>query len=305
MARALPTDTKARALVDTVHALQEQGYAQTLVFTQYTDTLDFLRDVLVGEGLSVMCFSGRGGEVMLPSGDWKTISREDTKRRFRNGDAQILLCTDAAAEGLNFQFCGALVNYDAPWNPMRVEQRIGRIDRLGQKVEKIAVVNLMYEDTVEADVYAALRNRIGLFTSVVGKLQPILSRLPHRIAEAALASREERTRLRANLLSTLEEEVAESESEAFDIDAATRDAMTIPFLPAPPLTMAYLSNVLRDSDLLPPGVEVKQRSEIEFSWRAPGMPEPLRVTTDLDFYENHSSSVEFWSAGSPLFPGIA
>lgn len=305
MARALPTDTKARALVDTVHALQEQGYAQALVFTQYTDTLDFVRDVLVGEGVSVMCFSGRGGEVMLPSGDWKTISREDTKRRFRNGDAQVLLCTDAAAEGLNFQFCGALVNYDAPWNPMRVEQRIGRIDRLGQKFEKIAVVNLMYEDTVEADVYAALRNRIGLFTSVVGKLQPILSRLPHRIAEAALASREERTRLRANLLSTLEEEVAESESEAFDIDAATRDAMTIPVLPAPPLTMAYLARVLRDAELLPPGVEVKQRSEIEFSWRAPGMPEALRVTTDLDFYEAHSSSVEFWSAGSPLFPGIA
>jgi ERCC4-related helicase len=302
LARKLPTDTKARALVDTVHALQEQAYAQAIVFTQYTDTLDFLRDVLVAAGLSVMCFSGRGGEVMLSSGAWKTVSREDTKRRFRNGDAEVLLCTDAAAEGLNFQFCGALVNYDAPWNPMRVEQRIGRIDRLGQKFEKIAVVNLMYDDTVEADVYAALRNRIGLFTTVVGKLQPILSRLPHRIAEAALAGREERSRLRANLLSTLEGEIAESESEAFDIDAATRDAMTIPSLPAPPLTMTYLAGVLRDSDLLPPGVEVEQRSEIEFSWRAPGMPEALRVTTDLDFYEAHPSSVEFWSAGSPLFP---
>ena len=64
-------------------------------------------------------------------------------------------CTDAAAEGLNFQFCGGLVNYDMPWNPMRVEQRIGRIDRLGQVHKTIRVVNLHYEDTVETDVYVA------------------------------------------------------------------------------------------------------------------------------------------------------
>ena len=77
-------------------------------------------------------------------------------------------------EGLNFQFCGALINYDMPWNPMRVEQRIGRIDRLGQQHEIIRIVNLHYADTVETDVYRALRNRIGLFESVVGRLQPIL-----------------------------------------------------------------------------------------------------------------------------------
>ena len=67
---------------------------------------------------------------------WRTIDRDDAKRRFRLGEADILLCTDAAAEGLNFQFCGALVNYDMPWNPMRVEQRIGRIDRLGAGVPR-------------------------------------------------------------------------------------------------------------------------------------------------------------------------
>ena len=67
---------------------------------------------------------------MLPrlfdrSGTWRTIPRDEVKRIFRIGDADILLCTDAAAEGLNFQFCGTIVNYDMPWNPMRVEQRIG------------------------------------------------------------------------------------------------------------------------------------------------------------------------------------
>ncbi len=67
---------------------------------------------------------------------WQIVSRDEVKRRFREGQADILLCTDAAAEGLNFQFCGALVNYDMPWNPMRVEQRIGRIDRVGQQHAK-------------------------------------------------------------------------------------------------------------------------------------------------------------------------
>src|SRR5690606_2619140 len=143
-------------------------------FTQYTDTMEFLRDQLVrGLSWSVMCFSGRGGEVLDPAGSWRLISRDDAKRMFADGRAELLICTDAAAEGLNFQFCGAMVNYDMPWNPMRVEQRIGRIDRLGQQHRIIRVVNLHYRGTVESDVYLALRKRIALFETVVGKLQPI------------------------------------------------------------------------------------------------------------------------------------
>jgi hypothetical protein len=83
-------------------------------------------------GGRMMCFSGRGGEILGSDGSWTVVSRDLVKKRFRDGEAEWLICTDAAAEGLNFQFCGALVNYDMPWNPMKVEQRIGRIDRLGQ-----------------------------------------------------------------------------------------------------------------------------------------------------------------------------
>ena len=117
----------------------------------------------------------------------RRIGRDDAKRRFRDGEADTLLCTEAAAEGLNFQFCGALINYDMPWNPMRVEQRIGRIDHLGQRHEIIRIVNLHYEGTVETDVYRALRNRIGLFESVVGRLQPILAQVPRAISDAVLS----------------------------------------------------------------------------------------------------------------------
>ena len=171
---ALPPDSKLAALVETLDLLREDGYRQVMVFTQYTDTMDFLRDRLLTAGdRRLMCYSGRGGEIPGTDGTWRNISREEAKRRFREADADVLLCTDAAAEGLNFQFCGALVNYDMPWNPMRVEQRIGRIDRLGQQHPRVRIVNLHYQDTVETDVYRALRGRIRLFESVVGPLQPI------------------------------------------------------------------------------------------------------------------------------------
>ena len=173
-ARALPPDSKLASLKAVLADLREQGHRQAMVFTQFTDTMDFLRDALRQEaGTQLMCFSGRGGEVPAPDGTaWRQIGRDDAKRRFREGKAEVLLCTDAAAEGLNFQFCGAVVNYDMPWNPMRVEQRIGRIDRLGQEHPHIRVVNLHYEGTVETDVYRALRERIALFETVVGHLQP-------------------------------------------------------------------------------------------------------------------------------------
>ena len=184
----LPPDSKLASLKSTLADLHRDGYAQVMVFTQYTDTMDFLRGEIQKDGvLKLMCFSGRGGEIPSAAGGWRQISRDDAKRRFRDGEADVLLCTDAAAEGLNFQFCGALVNYDMPWNPMRVEQRIGRIDRLGQQHPAIRIINLHYEDTVETDVYRALRERIGLFESVVGRLQPILARMPQTISEAVLS----------------------------------------------------------------------------------------------------------------------
>jgi superfamily II DNA/RNA helicase len=104
----------------------------------------------------------RRGEARGSDGGWTLITRDEVKRRFKEGRSEVLVCTDAAAEGLNFQFCGALVNYDMPWNPMRVEQRIGRIDRVGQRFSDIRIVNLHYEDTIEADVYRALRDRISI-----------------------------------------------------------------------------------------------------------------------------------------------
>lgn len=302
MISKLPTDTKTLALLSVLSELEQQGYRQCIVFTQYTDTLDALRALLIGEGRKVMCFTGRGGERMDTSGDWRRMSREETKRRFRAGEADLLLCTDAAAEGLNFQFCGALVNFDMPWNPMRVEQRIGRVDRLGQQFEEVAIANLLYEDTVEADVYRALSTRIGLFTQFVGRLQPILSSLPQRITAATLAGSGNREQARAQALSSLIEDVEARDESGFDLDESTIDALEVPPRQPAAYDLDVLKQVLAKPLLLPKGVVANQVAAEQFHWQEPGRA-AVRVTTDPDFYEENSDNVELWSPGNPLFPG--
>ena len=301
--RACPPDSKLTTLKETLAGLREEGYEQAMVFTQYVDTMDFLRDALLRDGdLRLMCFSGRGGEIPTADGNWRGIGRDEVKRRFRLGEADVLLCTDAAAEGLNFQFCGALVNYDMPWNPMRVEQRIGRIDRLGQQHSAIRVVNLHYEGTVETDVYRALRSRIGLFETVVGRLQPILARLPRAISEAVLSRREDYGATRANVVEAIDRQTQEARSAGgLDIDAVLGDDLAMPDRPASLVTMDDLDRVISSLDLVPPGTDTQPLAHREYGLLAPGMRERLRVTTDPAYYEEHAESVELWSPGNPLF----
>ncbi len=177
-----------------------------IVFTQYTDTMDYLRDTLQElYGSQVACYSGRGGELLTVNSsplteqynqqstvnsqpNWCVVPKEEIKRRFREDEIKILLCTESASEGLNLQNCGVLINYDMPWNPMRVEQRIGRIDRIGQRYSTVRIHNFYYDGTVEAKVYRKLRDRINAFASVVGNLQPILAQVPTFIEQAAMSA---------------------------------------------------------------------------------------------------------------------
>lgn len=264
--------------------------------------MDFLRDEISAlAGIRTMCFSGRGGEVPSADGSWIKVTRDEAKRRFKEGLADVLLCTDAAAEGLNFQFCGALVNYDMPWNPMRVEQRIGRIDRLGQKHAVIRIINLHYEGTVETDVYRALRSRIGLFQSVIGRLQPILSQLPSRIAATVLTDRAHQEDERSRVVGEIEAALQGGGQSGFDIDAATEGELTQPMRADARLNLRDLDRLLGNEKAMPPGISVQPLSARDYRYSAPGM-EPLRITTDRNFFEEHAESVELWSPGSPLFP---
>ncbi|EAU70807.1 putative DEAD/H helicase [Synechococcus sp. BL107] len=297
-------DSKGAEFLKAIEQMQDQGYKQVIVFSQYTDTVDALKELLISaERTSLMAFTGRGGEILQKGGVWKALNREATKRGFKEGNAEILLCTDAAAEGLNFQFCGALINYDMPWNPMRVEQRIGRIDRIGQTHEQMQIVNLHLDGTVEADVYRALKGRIAMFEQVVGKLQPILAKASSSISQATLVGRDQREKARASAVAAVEQE---SEIKGLDLDDVLQDLDAIHevvnSLQPSPLTLADLEAILRQPSLLPPGCSSRPIGAYDFAWTQPGLDEEMRVTCNASYYEDNSDSCELWVPGSPLFP---
>ncbi len=298
----LPPDSKLNTLKNELNQLRNDGYQQVIIFTQYTDTMDFLHDSLCQEfSLKLMCYSGRGGEVTDSVEGRRKIGREDAKQRFKNGEADVLICTDAAAEGLNFQFCGAIINYDLPWNPMRVEQRIGRIDRLGQKYNTIRTVNLHYEGTIETDIYRALCERIGMFKTFVGRLQPILAKLPSVISKSVLESQCRDASDRAKIITKIKQETVTVDNASFDIDAITEDDLSKPKQPKSAITMNDLDRIITSDNLMPPEIDVQTSGMRQYNLLLPNKKKRIRVTTDPSVFEKHVDSMELWSPGNPVF----
>ncbi len=147
-----------------------------LVFSEYGDTMDYLAVSLAPfYADQLACYSGEGGRLFR-EGEWRSVSKGAITEALAGGRIQVLICTDAASEGLNLQTAGAVINYDLPWNPSKVEQRIGRVDRIGQHYPRVLVVNLLLEDSVDSRVYTVLRKRCHLFEQFVGPMQPVLAR---------------------------------------------------------------------------------------------------------------------------------
>ena len=168
-------DSKRDRFFDVLRSVSDDG-RPVLVFTEYTDTLEYLRDSLIScYGKSLGCYSGSGGQIWNGQ-DWSSVSKGSVTDALQKGELRVLICTDAASEGLNLQAAGAIINYDLPWNPSKVEQRIGRIDRIGQSYPVVKVVNLFLKDSVDERVYTTLRRRCGLFEHFVGTMQPVLAR---------------------------------------------------------------------------------------------------------------------------------
>lgn len=220
--RQIEQDPKIEQLRNDLLELDKQGHDRVLVFTQYTDTMDYVRDHLKRtHGENVATYSGRGGEMYdADTDEWYSVSKEQVKRSFAADDrgVDVLVGTSAAAEGLNLQECGAVINYDLPWNPMKVEQRIGRVDRIGQEHPKITIYHYVYENTVESDIYDALGERIGMFEDVVGELQPILAGVSGSIKSATLEG-EDASETSESLSNEMED--AESEDTVEVEDALT------------------------------------------------------------------------------------
>ena len=148
---ALGPDLKATALLEWIQTLQREENSpllKVLVFTEFIPSQQMLADFLGQRGFTVVCLNG----------SLDLDERREVQRRFAT-DAQVLISTDAGGEGLNLQFCHVVVNYDLPWNPMKIEQRIGRVDRIGQK-HVVRALNFVLEDTVEWRIREVLEAKL-------------------------------------------------------------------------------------------------------------------------------------------------
>ena len=158
-----------------LHYLRDRQWLETngaIIFSQYLTTAEWVLEALCEAfpNEAVALYAG-GAASFVQRGQTRTkASRELIKRYIQDGDIQLVCATDAACEGLNLQRLGAQVNIDMPWNPSRLEQRKGRVQRIGQVRDNVHVLNLRYAGTVEDEVYAALSLRFGDIFAVLGQL---------------------------------------------------------------------------------------------------------------------------------------
>jgi len=160
-------DSKFIKFEEILKDLKSQKIKQMIVFSFFKKTLDYLEEKLQDLGYSV-------GKI---HGDFSIEDRFATIKEFKNGAFDILLSSEVGSEGLDMQFCNVVVNYDLPWNPMRVEQRIGRIDRIGQKFDKLHIFNLCILGSIEDRILNRLYSKLNIFENSIGELEPILGEL--------------------------------------------------------------------------------------------------------------------------------
>ncbi|HBP1226793.1 ATP-dependent helicase [Pseudomonas aeruginosa] len=171
-------DSKFAELKDALRRFLAEGREdKALVFTTFRGTARYLVNRLSAENIEAGLLMG--GEE---------FDKEAVVGAFReHRTCRVLVCTDVAAEGVDLQFCRLVVNYDLPWNPMRIEQRIGRIDRIGQRSNRILVWNFVHKETIDALILTRLAKRIGVFESALGETEEILGKV--RCLEDVLLSK--------------------------------------------------------------------------------------------------------------------
>jgi len=173
-------DPKLDALKKIIQDKQKLQNNKVMVFSSFRHTLNYLYENLNSDYFSLgLIHGGTPDEERLLQSSRFELSSE-------NEDAlDVLLFSEIGCEGLDFQFCDCIVNYDLPWNPMRVEQRIGRIDRNGQKSESVSIFNLITPGTIDADIYERCLMRIGVFNAAIGGSEEILGEITRGIQDIA------------------------------------------------------------------------------------------------------------------------
>lgn len=163
--RLAQVDTKYSLLkYELDHLWLDDSNAKVIVFSSFKSTLHYLKKRLSNDGIANELLHG---SIKEP--------RDTVLNRFREAQNRtVLLSSEIGSEGVDLQFCWVVVNYDLPWNPMRLEQRIGRVDRLGQKKEKVVIINLIYADTIDDKIYRRLYLRLGLGERALGEFEAVL-----------------------------------------------------------------------------------------------------------------------------------
>lgn len=174
-------DSKFDVLLDALRTrFEREPEGKIIIFSYFKKTLAYLNRRLSKSGFAPTVIHG----------DIEMEERQNLIENFRtNPNRRILLSSEVGAEGIDLQFCRIIFNYDLPWNPMKVEQRIGRVDRLGQKADKISIVNFAVSDTIEEKILHRLYDRIGIFERSLGDLEPILGELTQKLSFELLSRR--------------------------------------------------------------------------------------------------------------------
>lgn len=160
LGKAIKEDRKSIKLRETIIRLKKEGRKKFIIFTQFRTTQDYLFNLL------------SDFKVSLFHGSLSSDAKEEAIQRFKE-DYEVLICTEAGGEGRNLQFANVLFNYDLPWSPLKIEQRIGRIHRFGQKSD-VHIFNFACKDTVAERILEVLTNKIKLFEDSIGTSDALL-----------------------------------------------------------------------------------------------------------------------------------
>ncbi|MFW9828359.1 MAG: SNF2-related protein [Candidatus Thorarchaeota archaeon] len=210
---ALPYDSKSAKLIELLDQIYSQNPSEKIIiFTQFVDTLKFLKSLIRKHNSNY--------NIELFYGDLDKEQKDESVEKFRSSDKfSILISTEIGGEGRNFQFCRVLINYDLPWNPMKLEQRIGRLDRIGQEAKEIYIYNIFMEGTIETDVIHAIIKRINLFEESIGILEPIIGRIEKDFKGVIFAEEDGKKRKKLNeFYRTLDEEIRKAKEIEMQMD---------------------------------------------------------------------------------------
>lgn len=178
----LPTqDPKIEKLYEVIDQKQKEENNRVILFSSFRHTLGYVREHLIERGYRVAQVDG-----LVSDEERFKIRERFLMDRERPEAVDILLFSEVGCEGLDYQFCDTMINYDLPWNPMRIEQRIGRIDRRGQKSEAVRIYNMITDGTIDAVIHDRCLSKIGVFEASIGDCSEILGDIGEQIFKIML-----------------------------------------------------------------------------------------------------------------------